>query len=62
MEVLVLFIVTCVAWLGLEGYYAARHEPVITDRVRAAYRRHPEIGWMLVGVVGLLIGHLFWGG
>ncbi len=62
MEVFWLFLATCAAWLGLEFWYAFTGQPVITTRVREAYRANPWIGWMIVGVAALLAGHLFWGG
>jgi hypothetical protein len=54
-----LFLATCLAWLGLEGWLVATSRPTISARIRAMYFADPDTGAFATLVTGLLLGHFF---
>lgn len=59
---LVLFLICAVAWLLLEFYFVfVRHSASISGRIWEAAREWPPLGMLTGLVVGLLLGHFFFG-
>ncbi len=58
-SVVVLFVLTVLAWIGLEAYFIANGRPTISARVRALYAADPDTGVLSALVIGLLTAH-FW--
>ena len=58
-SVVVLFVLTVLAWIGLEAYFIANGRPTISARVRALYFADPDTGVLTGLVVGLLFAHFF---
>lgn len=52
------FLIAVDAWLAIRGGYDA----TMTAQVRRASRNSPVIPLLVGLVIGLLLGHLFWGG
>jgi hypothetical protein len=58
---LLLFIVTVLAWFALEAWYLLRGQPSISGRIWAANRAWPPLAMFTALVIGLLLGHFFFG-
>lgn len=58
---LVLLIVTIAAWFALEFFYVLNGQPSISEQVWILYAQWPALGMFSGLVVGLLLGHFFFG-
>jgi Na+/H+ antiporter NhaC len=59
VDTFILFIVTVVAWFGLEFWRVFRGDITISEQIRNLHKLWPAIGFLAALVVGLLIGHFF---
>lgn len=59
MDTFFLFIITVVAWFGLEFWRVGRGDKSISEQIWDLYRRWPTLGMLAGLVVGLLMGHFF---
>jgi len=58
---LVLAIVSLVAWTALEFFYVLNGLPSISEQIWRLYAQWPPIGMLSGLIVGLLLGHFFFG-
>ena len=58
---LILFLVTVAAWFALEAWFVARGKQSISGRIWAANRAWPPLAMFTALVIGLLLGHFFFG-
>ena len=58
---LALFVLTVVAWFGLEFWFVLRGKPSISGRIWAVYHQWPPLGMLTGLVVGMLLAHFFFG-
>lgn len=59
MDTLILFILTVLAWFGLEFWRVLRGDKSISEQVWDLYARWPALGMFSGLVVGILLGHFF---
>jgi hypothetical protein len=58
---LILFLITVAAWVALEFWFVFRGQPSISGRIWAANRAWPPLSMFTALVIGLLLGHFFFG-
>jgi hypothetical protein len=59
--VLILLILTALAWISLEAWLLMHGEASISGRIWAANKRWPPLSMFTGLIVGLLLGHFFFG-
>lgn len=58
---LVLLAATIVSWFALEFFYVLNGQPSISEQVWILYAQWPALGMFGGLIVGLLLGHFFFG-
>lgn len=58
---LVLFGVTILAWVALQMFYVLNGMPTISQQIWSLYAAWPPLGFLVGLVVGVLLGHWFFG-
>jgi hypothetical protein len=59
--VLILFLITAIVWFALEFYLVGKGKGSISGRIWQANKDWPALGWLTGLVVGVLMGHFFFG-
>jgi hypothetical protein len=60
MDILILFIITLVAWLILQAIRIFSGRLPISAEIQNLFLRYPPFGFLVGLVLGLLLGHWFW--
>lgn len=61
MDTFILFIITVLAWFALEFWRVLRGDQSISQQIWDLYKKWPPLGMLSGLVVGLLMGHFFFG-